>query len=311
MDRAAHVEPEATSVQRSATNAVVTAFFDKRTCSVQYVVSDPETKRCAIIDPVLDFEPKSGATATHSADAILEHIRSERLVPDWVLDTHPHADHFSAAGYLKDKTGARTAIGEKVVEIQRLWKDLYNLPASFPTDGSQWDKLFADGERFNIGNLTCEVLFSPGHTLASITYLVGNAAFIHDTLFMPDGGTARCDFPGGSARALWRTIQRILALPDDTRLFTGHDYMPGGREPRWESTVAQQEAENIHLRKARTEAEFVLLREARDRTLPMPKLILAALQVNIASGRLPDPESNGRRYLKLPLDALENAVWDE
>ena len=290
---------------------VVAAFFDKRTCSVQYVVSCPDTRRCAVIDPVLDFEPKSGATATYSADAILEHMRSERLGLDWVLDTHPHADHFSAAGYLKDKTGARAATGEKVVEVQRLWKSLYNLPDSFRTDGSQWDKLFADGERFSIGNLTCEVMLSPGHTLASITYVVSDAAFVHDTLFMPDGGTARCDFPGGSAKALWTSIQRILALPANTRLFTGHDYMPGGREPRWESTVAQQNADNIHLLKARTEAEFVSLREARDRTLAMPKLILAALQVNIAGGRLPEPESNGRRYLKIPMDALKHAIWDE
>jgi glyoxylase-like metal-dependent hydrolase (beta-lactamase superfamily II) len=289
----------------------VEAFFDRRTCSVQYVVADPATMRCAIIDPVLDFEPKSGATATHSADTILDYVRSENLVLDWVLDTHPHADHFSAASYLKDKTGAPTAIGEKVVEVQRLWKDLYNLPASFRSDGSQWDKLFSDEERFNIGNLTCEVLFSPGHTLASITYVVGNAAFIHDTLFMPDGGTARCDFPGGNARALWMTIQRILDLPDDTRLFTGHDYMPGGREPQWESTVAQQRVHNIHLLKANTEEDFVRLREKRDRTLPMPKLILAALQINIAGGRLPEPEANGKRYLKIPLDALENPVWED
>ena len=230
------------------TDPVVDAFYDKRTGSLQYVVADPETKHCAIIDPVLDFEPKSGATATHSADALLRYVQSKAYVLDWVLDTHPHADHFSAARYLKDKTGVRIAIGEKVVEVQKLWKRLYNLPG-FPADGSQWDKLFADGERFNIGNRTCEVLFCPGHTLASITYVVGDAAFIHDTLFMPDGGTARCDFPGGSARALWNTIQRILALPDDTRLFTGHDYMPGGREPRWESTVQQQKKENIHLQK--------------------------------------------------------------
>jgi len=274
-------------------------------------VSDPETRRCAIIDPVLDFEPKSGATGTQSADALLEHIRSERLVLDWVLDTHPHADHFSAAGYLKDKTGVRMAIGQKVVEVQWLWQDLYNLPDRFHIHGSYWDKLFSDGERFNIGNLTCEVLFSPGHTLASISYLVSDAAFIHDTLFMPDGGTARCDFPGGSAKALWWTIQRLLSLPADTRLFTGHDYMPGGREPRWESTVAQQKTENTHLRKARTEDEFVALRQARDRTLPMPKLILAALQVNIAGGRLPEPESNGTRYVKIPLDALPNPARDE
>ena len=290
---------------------LVTAFFEKRTCSVQYVVADSDTKQCALIDPVLDFEPKSGATSTHSADALLSFIEEQGYTPVWILDTHPHADHFSAAGYLKDRTSARTGIGEKVVEVQRLWKDIYNLPESFRTDGSQWDKLFAAGERFEIGNLTCEVLFSPGHTVASISYVVSDAAFIHDTLFMPDGGTARCDFPGGSARALWNTIQRILTLPDETRLFTGHDYMPGGREPRWESTVAGQKTENIHLKKAKSEGEFVKLREERDRTLPMPKLILAALQVNIAGGRLPAPEHDGKRYLKIPLDAFPNPVWDE
>jgi len=293
-----------------STDPVVDAFYGKRTGSLQYVVADPETKHCAIVDPVLDFEPKSGATATHSADALLRYVQSEGYVLDWVLDTHPHADHFSAAGYLKDKTGVRIAIGEKVVEVQKLWNQLYNLP-DFPADGSQWGRLFADGERFNIGNLTCEVLFCPGHTLASITYVTGDAAFIHDTLLMPDGGTARCDFPGGSARALWHSIQRILSLPDDTRLFTGHDYMPGRREPRWESTVRQQKTDNIHLQKTKSEAEFVQLREQRDRTLAMPKLILAALQVNINAGRLPEPESNGERYLKIPLNALENAVWDE
>ena len=289
---------------------LVTAFFEKRTCSIQYVVADSDTKQCALIDPVLDFEPKSGATSTHSADALLRFIEQQGYTPVWILDTHPHADHFSAAEYLKDRTSARTGIGEKVVEVQRLWKDIYNLP-SFRTDGSQWDKLFADGERFELGSLTRAVLFSPGHTLASISYVMSDAAFIHDTLFMPDGGTARCDFPGGSARALWNTIQRILTLPDETRLFTGHDYMPGGREPRWESTVAGQKTENIHLKKAKSEGEFVKLREERDRTLPMPKLILAALQVNIAGGRLPAPEHDGKRYLKIPLDAFPNPVWDE
>jgi glyoxylase-like metal-dependent hydrolase (beta-lactamase superfamily II) len=230
---------------------------------------------------------------------------------EWILDTHPHADHFSAAGYLKDRTGAHTAIGEKVVEVQKLWKAFYNWPDSFPTDGSQWDRLFADGERFKIGNLDVEVMFCPGHTLCSITYLVGDAAFIHDTLFMPDGGTARADFPGGSAKALWHSIQRIMALPDSTRLFTGHDYMPGGRAAQWESTVAQQRRENRHLVQATTEEEFVALREGRDRELPMPKLILNALQVNIRGGSLPEPESNGRRYLKIPLDALPNAPWGD
>ena len=290
---------------------VIKGFFEPRTGSVQYVVADPETKRCAIIDPVLDFEAKSGATATASADELLAYIEQQGYGLEWILDTHPHADHFSAAGYLKDRTGAPSAIGEKVVEVQKLWKAFYNWPDSFPTDGSQWDRLFADGERFKIGNLDVEVMFCPGHTLCSITYLVGDAAFIHDTLFMPDGGTARADFPGGSARALWHSIQRIMALPDDTRLFTGHDYMPGGRAPQWESTVAEQRRENRHLVKAATEEEFVALREGRDRELPMPKLILNALQVNIRGGRLPEPESNGRRYLKIPLDAFPNAPWGD
>ncbi|ABS68129.1 glyoxylase-like metal-dependent hydrolase (beta-lactamase superfamily II) [Hephaestia caeni] len=291
-------------------NPVVKGFFEKRTSSVQYVVADPETKRAAIIDPVLDFDPKSGATATHSADQLLAHIDQEDYTLEWILDTHPHADHFSAAGYLKDKTAVPTAIGEKVVEIQKLWKGIYNLPDSFPPDGSQWNRLFADGERFKIGNMDVEVVFTPGHTLASIAYVVGDAAFIHDTIFMPDGGTARADFPGGSAKVLWNSIQRIMALPDDTRLFTGHDYCPGGRKPEWESTVAEQRARNTHLVKARTEEEFVALREKRDRELPMPKLILHSLQVNIQGGRLPEPEENGIRYLKIPLDALD-APWDE
>jgi len=287
----------------------VTAFFDKRTCSLQYVVADPATGACAIIDPVLDFDEKSGATATRSADAILAFIRERGLTLEWILDTHPHADHFSAAGYLKDVTGAPTATGEHIVKVQRLWKGLYNLPDSFRTDGSQWDRLFADGDRFRIGELEASVMFSPGHTMASITYVVGDAAFVHDTLFMPDGGSARADFPGGDANTLWRSIQRILALPDETRLFTGHDYRPGGRPAAWESTVAQQKAENAHVR-GQNEASFVKLRTERDRTLPMPRLILPSLQVNISGGRLPEPEGNGRRYLKIPLDALGDAPWD-
>lgn len=289
---------------------LVKAFFDKRTSSLQYVVADPDTERCAIIDPVHDFDHRSGATATRSADAILSYIEQARLTVDWILDTHPHADHFSAAGYLKDRTGAQTAIGEKVPEVQKLWQQIYNLEGCCPADGSQWDHLLSDGERFSIGQLDVKVMFTPGHTLASIAYVVGDAAFTHDTLFMPDGGTARADFPGGSARELWRSIQRILELPAQTRLFTGHDYCPGGREAAWESTVAQQRAENIHLQQARNEEEFVALREARDRELPMPNLILHSLQVNIRGGRLPEVEDNGRRYLKIPLDALGTGGWE-
>src|SRR5208337_1101307 len=282
----------------------VDAFFDACTSSVQYVVSDPSTGRCALVDPVLDYDEKSGATATSSTDALLAFVRERKLTVEWILDTHPHADHFSAAAYLKEKTGAKTAIGERVTDVQRLWKEIYDLPPGFSTDGSQWDRLFADGDIFHLGDLEARVLFSPGHTLASVTYVVGDAAFIHDTLFMPDFGTARCDFPGGDAHALWRRIQCILALPDQTRLFTGHDYMPRGRPPAWESTVARQRAQNIHLAQARCEAEFVALRHARDATLPMPKLILHAMQVNIAGGRLPPADDHGRRYLKIPLNAL-------
>ncbi|MGI6854182.1 MBL fold metallo-hydrolase [Mesorhizobium sp. 1B3] len=288
---------------------LVTGFYEKRSGSVQYVVADPATNQCAIIDPVLDFDEKSGSTATRSADAILDFVKANDLTVQWILDTHPHADHFSAARYLKDKTGAPTAIGEKVVEVQKLWKDIYGWP-DFPADGSQWDKLFAAGESFLVGSLPAKVMFSPGHTLASITYVIGDAAFVHDTLFMPDSGTARADFPGGSASRLWKSIQDILALPDATRVFTGHDYRPNGREARWESTVAEQRDTNSHVSKCQTEAEYVVLREARDKTLPMPKLILHALQVNIDGGRLPEPEANGKRYLKFPLDALDGAAWE-
>ncbi|NNH64171.1 bifunctional sulfur transferase/dioxygenase Blh [Rhizobium laguerreae] len=288
--------------RRSGQAAHVRAFFEPRTCSVQYVVSDPATKRCAIIDPVLDFDEMSGATGTANADAILAHIESEGLTVEWILDTHPHADHFSAAHYIKGKTGAPTAIGAHVTDVQTLWKEIYNWPA-LKTDGSQWDRLFADGDTFEIGALKARVMFSPGHTLASITYVIGDAAFVHDTVFTPDSGTARTDFPGGSASSLWHSIQAILSLPEETRLFSGHDYQPGGRHPRWESTVAAQKRANLHVAGV-DEPGFVALRQARDRMLPKPKLMLHALQVNIQGGRLPEPEGNGRRYLKIPLDAL-------
>lgn len=287
----------------------VAGFFDPRTFSIQYVVSDPATGKCAIIDPVHDFDEKSGATATHHADELLAYVKEKGFEVEWVLDTHPHADHFSAAQYLSEKTGAPTAIGEKVVEVQKLWKKIYHWP-DFPADGSQWDRLFAEGDTFAIGELEVRVMFSPGHTLASITYVVGDAAFVHDTLFQPDFGTARADFPGGDAHQLWRSIQAILALPDDTRLFTGHDYMPDGREPQWESTVREQRETNKHLAGGVTEDDYTAMRDQRDSELPMPKLILHSLQVNTRGGRLPEPEANGKRYLKIPLDALEGAAWE-
>ncbi|GLK86894.1 MBL fold metallo-hydrolase [Ancylobacter defluvii] len=286
----------------------VTGFFDPRTWSIQYVVADPATRRCAIIDPVYDFDEKSGQTAAINAGRLLDFIRTRNYEVEWILDTHPHADHFSAAHYLKQQTGAPTAIGERVKDVQTLWKGFYNWP-DFPADGSQWDRLFTDGDSFKVGSIDAKVMFSPGHTLASVTYVIGDAAFVHDTLFMPDSGTARADFPGGSAKALWKSIQTILALPDETRIFTGHDYQPDGREPMWESTVAEQKTKNIHMARCRTEEVFVAIREARDRSLAMPKLILQSLQVNTNGGRLPVPESNGVRYLKIPLDLLKGAPW--
>lgn len=288
----------------------VTGFYEKRTGSIQYVVADLETKKCAIIDAVLDYDEKSGSTATIEADTILKFVADKGYEIEWILDTHPHADHFSAASYLKEKTGAPIAIGEKVVEVQKLWKDFYNW-SDFAADGSQWDKLFADGETFKLGNIPAKVMFSPGHTLASITYVIGDAAFVHDTLFMPDSGTARADFPGGSAKVLWKSIQDILALPDETRVFTGHDYQPGGREAKWESTVLEQKTRNSHMSVYKTEDEFIAAREARDKTLPMPKLILHALQINTNAGKLPTPENNGRSYLKIPLNLLGGAAWDD
>jgi uncharacterized protein (TIGR01244 family) len=269
--------------RRGRQRAVVRGFFDARTSSVQYVVSDPVTLKCAIIDPVLDFDEKSGSTATWNADAILAHVADEGLTVQWILDTHPHADHFSAAPYLQGKTGAPMAIGEHVRDVQQLWATTYNWP-TLASEGRFWDHLFTDGEVFEIGALEAQVLFSP------------------------DSGTARADFPGGNAKQLWQSIQTILELPDETRVFTGHDYQPGGRHPRWESTVAEQKRLNTHIAD-KTEDSFVNLREARDRTLPMPKLILPALQVNIRGGRLPAPEDNGRSYLKIPLDAFSGTVW--
>ena len=280
----------------------VKGFFDKRTWSIQYVVSDPESRDCVIIDPVLDFDEKSGSVRTDNADTILSYVSEKGLRISGILDTHPHADHFSAAHYLKEKTGAPTAIGEHIVDVQRLWQDIYNWP-ELATDGSQWDRLFAHNDRFKVGSIDARVLYSPGHTLASVTYVIGDAAFIHDTIFMPDSGTARADFPGGDAAMLWASIQEILALPDSTRLFTGHDYQPGGRKPLWESTVGEQKRCNPHLA-GKTETDFVAMRTARDRTLDMPNLILPSIQVNIRAGRLPEPEDNGVRYLKIPVNAL-------
>lgn len=288
-------------LQALSASPEVTGFYHEKTGSIAYLVVDPATQHAAVIDPVLDFDLRSGRVTTTAADAMLKVIAERSLTIDWILDTHPHADHFSAATYLKDKLGAPMAIGEKVADIQKLWQKIYNLP---PYTTQYWDRLFKDGDTFKIGSLDARVMLCAGHTLASITYVVGDAAFIHDTMFQPDSGTARCDFPGGSAAKLYDSIQRILALPDETRLFTGHDYRPNGRPAQWESTVAQQKRDNRHVGAERDRASFIALREGRDKTLPLPELMLAALQVNLRGGRLPEPEDNGRSYLKIPLNAF-------
>ena len=284
------------------TNPIVKAFWDKPTGSWQYVFHDPDTMTGAIVDPVLDFDPLSGATTTDNAERILAYVQDAGIEVVWILDTHPHADHFSAAAWLSEKLGAPTAIGARVTGVQQLWKDIYNLPDDFPVDGSQWDRLFDDGDEFMVGHIPVKVMFSPGHTLASVTYVAGDAAFVHDTLMMPDSGSSRADFPGGSSKALYQSIEDILALPDDTRVFVGHDYAPDGRDAACEATVAEHKASNIHFHDNPSEQEFRTVRDKRDSTLPLPKLMLAALQINIRGGRLPKSEGNGRSYLKLPLN---------
>lgn len=285
-------------------NPDVSAFFDDATKTVSYIVADPSSRAAAIVDSVLDFDPSSGRTATASADRLIEAVRSRGLEVEWILETHVHADHLSAAPYLKEKLGGRIGIGEHVRKVQKVFKVVFNAEPGFVTDGRQFDHLFSDGERFRIGALEAEALHTPGHTPADLTYSIGDAAFIGDTLFMPDYGTARADFPGGDARALYRSVRRIFDLPPATRLFTGHDYAPGGRGYAWESTVAEQRARNVHVHDGVGEDEFVAVRTARDATLDMPRLILPSVQVNMRAGRLPPPEDNGVRYLKIPVDRI-------
>lgn len=278
--------------------ATVRAFFDPATWTVTYVVHDDAA--CAIVDSVLDYDPKSGRTFTASADKVIDFVRSRGLKVEWILETHAHADHLSAAPYLRKRLGGRIAIGAQIRTVQSVFRKVFNLLDEFP----QFDHLFADGERFRIGQLEAEAMHVPGHTPADMAYRIGDAVFAGDTLFMPDVGTARCDFPGGDARTLYRSVRRLLGLPGETRLFMCHDYPPKGREPQWETTVAEQRASNIHIRDGVSEEEFVAMRTARDRTLDMPTLILPAIQVNIRAGELPPAEANGTSYLKIPLNAL-------
>ena len=283
----------------------VEAFFDEATFTVSYVVSDPETQRAAIVDSVLDYDPKSGRTRKDSADEIIAYVKENGLEVDWILETHVHADHLSAAPYLKEQVGGQLAIGSNIKTVQDVFGKVFNAGTEFQRDGSQFDHLFEDGEQFAVGSIQAKAMHTPGHTPACMTYVIGDAAFVGDTIFMPDFGTARCDFPGGDAATLYRSIQKIFALPDETRLFMCHDYKAPGREHyAWETTVAEQKAKNKHVHEGVTEDEFVKMRTERDAQLEMPVLILPSVQVNMRAGDLPPPEDNGTRYLKIPLDAL-------
>jgi glyoxylase-like metal-dependent hydrolase (beta-lactamase superfamily II) len=284
--------------------ANVKGVFDPATATITYMVSSPENRRAAIIDSVLDFDPKAARTSTKSADDIVAYVRANGLTVDWLLETHVHADHLSAASHLKEKLGGRVAIGEHITTVQRTFKAIFDAEPEFATDGSQFDRLLNDGKSFRIGALEARVMHTPGHTPACITYVIGDAAFVGDTLFMPDYGTARADFPGGDAQTLYRSIRKILSLPPDTTLYMCHDYRPGGREPMWETTVAEECAKNIHVHDGVSEEAFVAMRTARDKTLDMPVLILPSVQINMRGGRLPPPESNGVSYLKNPLNLL-------
>lgn len=289
-------------------NLYVEALFDSATWTISYLVMDDETRHCALIDSVLDYDPKSGRTDTHSADRLIDRVRELGASVQWILETHVHADHLSAAAYLKQALGGQLAIGSNITQVQKTFGALFNAGPGFARDGSQFDVLFGDDSTFTIGGLKARALHTPGHTQACMTYLVEagdeTVAFVGDTLFMPDYGTARCDFPGADARTLFRSIQRILALPAHTRLFMCHDYLPGGRELRYMTTVAEQRASNIHIRDGISEDDFAAMRQARDATLEMPVLMLPAVQINMRCGQFPEPEENGFSYLKIPINVL-------
>ena len=286
------------------TQAIVHGIFDKATWTVTYIVHSGVGTACAIIDSVLDYDPKSGRTSTTSADKVVAYVQVNQLQVAWILETHAHADHVSAAPYLKKHLGGKTAIGTRITQVQKVFKGIFNLETSFKEDGSQFDQLLDSDEEFKVGELIGKVLFVPGHTPACVAYQFGDAVFVGDTLFMPDVGTARCDFPGGDAQALYASTRKILSLPPETRLFMCHDYPPNDRAISFETTVAEQRAKNIHVHDGITEAQFVEMRTKRDATLDMPVLILPAVQINIRAGELPPKESNGVSYLKIPLDAL-------
>lgn len=286
-------------------NAHVEPFFDPATFTYSYVVSDPETRQCAVIDSVLDYDPASGRTSHATAERLVDYVREQDLKVQWLLETHVHADHLSAAPYLKQQLGGRMAIGDRITVVQNTFGKLFNAGTEFATDGRQFDHLFQDEETFQVGNVPARAIHTPGHTPACMTYVIGDAAFVGDTLFMPDYGTARCDFPGGDARTLYRSIQKLFALPGETRVFMCHDYKaPGRDEFLYETTIAAEREHNVHVHSGISEQQFVDMRTARDATLAMPTLILPSVQINMRGGELPAPESNGTRYLKIPLDVL-------
>ena len=283
----------------------VKAFFDEATFTVTYIAYDDVGGHCAVIDSVLDYDPRSGRTSTSSADAVIAFVNENALKVQWLLETHAHADHITAAPYLRKKLGGLIGIGEHIQEVQGVFKKVFNLEPDFSMSGDQFDHLFSDNEEFNIGKIKVKALHVPGHTPADIAYLVEDQiAFVGDTLFMPDIGTARCDFPGGDAHTLYQSVQRILNLPQETRLYMCHDYPPEGREPKWETTVKEERERNIHIHEGVTEEEFIIMRRRRDEGLPMPTLILPSIQINIRAGELPAPESNGLSYLKIPLNGI-------
>ncbi len=287
-----------------ATKPEVKAFFDPETNTISYVVKDPATPACAVIDSVLDFDYAAGRIGTRAADAIIAFVRAQGLTVEWLIETHVHADHLSAAPYLQRALGGKISIGAHITIVQDTFGKVFNAGTVFQRDGSQFDRLFADGDTYTIGRMTAFTMHTPGHTPACMTHVIGDAAFVGDTLFMPDGGTARADFPGGDARALFRSIQRVLSLPPATRLFVCHDYGPQGREIRWETTVADERAHNLHVKDGTSEEAFVAMRTARDATLAMPRLIMPAIQVNMRAGQFPPPEDGDRHFLKVPLTGL-------
>ena len=287
-------------------NPQVTPFFDPDTYTITYIVADPETKKCAIIDSVLDYAPNSGRTRTTSADQVIAAVKEQGLTVEWHLETHVHADHLSAAPYLKEQLGGKIAVGKAITVVQGVFGKLFNAGTEFEMDGSQFDHLMEDNEVLMIGNLECTVMSTPGHTPACMTFVVGDSCFVGDTIFMPDYGTARCDFPGGDAEQLYNSLQRILSLPDDTKLYMCHDYMPGGREVKWLSTVAESKAQNIHLA-GKTKAEYIEMRTTRDAQLDAPRLLLPSVQVNMRAGHMPAAEDNGIAYIKIPVNVIGSA----